>query len=556
MPRNYPMIPELSHCLHRSPLPSTTRPLGTAVGNGIVAVGGEGEIILLDHLTFQLEGRITLDTFLGPNGLIQKSFVSDMTIVKGRLFAPQVFTSHLIVVDLAKQRVTHRLPVGDQGRIAVSPDRQKIYFADNVKNALFLVDVDSLNVQRFDFPGGGRGIGSLLPHPDGKRLFLGIQRGGTVQGRSLRGGNAFLAVFDVVKQEYVERQYLAEVIGPEQSDDSIPWCLTLSPDGAVIYVGMFQSQQGILVVNADSCKVLRGIRFSNSSAHQRVFKWVDPLAQAIYGDLLLSINRHNYELSVLTRRDEKVIGSIELGGTQDGPNTLQIIGDRAIICHAEFSELLVVDLLGMNAALRTSASAVKTSVDDPQEIRPEMIREFEKLKDAPIPSADTWANVMREIPEVAVKEAICGLLGDLPRNDWSGEIADHFTSTLHVHGKRLTGGFIFKGPAKFREMTLDMLGARADQIQRLATTEAHVLIVQHAHDISVQVRKELRVWAREGPSIGPRYYCFIDGKDTYRLLQAYEKFSAAIECGAAAKQKRTAGRKKRTAGRKKRKGSP
>ncbi len=73
--------------------------------------------------------------------------------------------------------------------------------------------------------------------------------------------------------------------------------------------------------------------------------------------------------------------------------------------------------------------------------------------------------------------------------------------------------------ARFREMTPDLLGARADQIYRLQCTPAQLLIVQHCHQIGEAVRAMLRAFVVTPHN--PRRYCLIDGKETYRILKAY-----------------------------------
>lgn len=434
-----------------------------------------------------------------------------MAIAGTRLFIGQVFSQFLVVADLTTQGIVARLPIGGEGSLAVSRDEQHVYFANNKQSEFFIINAATLSVEHFQYPPGGRGIAALLAHPDNRRLFLGIQRGGRIEGRSLAGGNTYLATFDLVRREYVGQTYLAEVVGPGQSDDSTAHCFRLAPDGSSLYIGMFQSRQGILVADLDTYEVVRGIRFPKTRENHGDFEWVDPLAQGVYGDLLVSVNRHNYELAIVARRDEELLASIALGGTVNGPSALGVVGDRAIVCHDEYEGLLVIDLLGVASSLRVNRTASPTIGRDPQALTPEEIEEFERLRDVPPPAAPTWTEAMRQVPEQRVKAAICEILGDVPRKDWGGETADHFTGALHVEGKRLTGAFLFKGPAAFR----------ANQIQRLVTTEAGVLIVQHAHEIGEDVRKELRVWAREGPY--PRYYCFIDGKDTYRILSAYGK---------------------------------
>lgn len=336
----------------------------------------------------------------------------------------------------------------------------------------------------------------------------------------LKGGNSHLAVFDLHDRRYIAQPYLAEVIGPDQSDDSIPHAFAISPDGHTVYVGMFQSQQGILVVDLDSYDILRAIRIPLSRAHQGVHGWADPLALAIYGDLLLSVNRNNYELAVFSRRDDTLLDTAALGGSQNGPNVITVLGDRAFVGHAEFQGLMLIDLLEVATAVRSTQADAPIG-GDPQEVSPEEIEEFRILTTVQSPSLDEWAPVMRETSEQQVKEAIVAHLGNHARKDWGGETCDHYTGSLHVHGKRLTGAFLFKGPSDFRQMTMDMLGKRANQIPRLAGTQAGILIVQHAHEIGPDVREELRVWARQGPY--PKYYCFIDGKDTYRLLKALRR---------------------------------
>lgn len=154
------------------------------------------------------------------------------------------------------------------------------------------------------------------------------------------------------------------------------------------------------------------------------------------------------------------------------------------------------------------------------------IAEFRECENAASPSAWEWSKTMRSLSEAEVKARICDILGDLPKVDWAGEQDDHFAASLHIGDRRVTGAFLLKGPARFREMTPDMLGARADQIYRLSCTPADVLVVQHCHHIGEAVRAMLRAFAVTPHR--PRHYCLIDGKDTYRVLKAYGKLGAAV----------------------------
>ena len=78
-------------------------------------------------------------------------------------------------------------------------------------------------------------------------------------------------------------------------------------------------------------------------------------------------------------------------------------------------------------------------------------------------------------------------------------------------------------------MKASHLGKNGDQIVRLASEPAQLLILQHCHLVSPAVVTTLRAFA-VNPS-APRRYCVIDGPDTYRLLQAYDLLPP-VEAGA------------------------
>jgi len=134
--------------------------------------------------------------------------------------------------------------------------------------------------------------------------------------------------------------------------------------------------------------------------------------------------------------------------------------------------------------------------------------------------SNQWMSYMRNMPENLVKEKICEILGDKPKNDWGGEINDHFTN-ICINGRRYTAGFIFKGPSKFQEMKPSHLGKNADQIYRLNSTPCDIMIIQHCHKIGEAVRATVQAFA--SLSSPNRKYCLMDGRDTYKILKAYNK---------------------------------
>lgn len=149
--------------------------------------------------------------------------------------------------------------------------------------------------------------------------------------------------------------------------------------------------------------------------------------------------------------------------------------------------------------------------------------EFSQVKDIPMPASP---EPMQAIAEHAFKMCLHRMLGDAVANDWGGESSDFYTAHMRLGGHRLTGAFLLKGPARFAPMGLRHLGKNNDQIVRLSHEPADVLFVQHCHDILPPVRETLRAFAVQ-PS-NPRRYCLIDGRDSLRLLQAYDLYDWAV----------------------------
>jgi hypothetical protein len=149
--------------------------------------------------------------------------------------------------------------------------------------------------------------------------------------------------------------------------------------------------------------------------------------------------------------------------------------------------------------------------------------EFEKVRNVPRPDSP---GPMKEISETAFKKCLGSILGDHVPKDWGGENSDYFSAHLHLQKKRISGAFLLKGPHNFKPMTLNHLGKNNDQIVRLSHEPADVLFVQHCHDILPPVRETLRAFAVQ--PCNSRRYCLIDGRDSFRLLQAYNLYDKAV----------------------------
>lgn len=136
--------------------------------------------------------------------------------------------------------------------------------------------------------------------------------------------------------------YLAEVDG-NRSDDSTPICLTLDEDTPRLFIGMFQSLRGICVVDELGQETLDDFRFAPNSRNKHR-RWVDPLSQALHRGQLLSVNRNNRELMILDKRTGRVESCLYLGEASNGPHSVAVVGDVAIISYPRRGGLIFHDL--------------------------------------------------------------------------------------------------------------------------------------------------------------------------------------------------------------------
>jgi hypothetical protein len=70
-------------------------------------------------------------------------------------------------------------------------------------------------------------------------------------------------------------------------------------------------------------------------------------------------------------------------------------------------------------------------------------------------------------------------------------------------------------------MTMAHLGKNGDQIDRLFSEPAELLILQHCHEVTPPVRGAMRAYAQQMGRL--RLFGIIDGYDTVRLFRAYKK---------------------------------
>lgn len=167
--------------------------------------------------------------------------------------------------------------------------------------------------------------------------------------------------------------------------------------------------------------------------------------------------------------------------------------------------------------------------EDWQRIRPSEIDQFTGA-DWTSDTTHEHLERLRELSERSVKYALAQIIGEpvVPK-DWGGEQCDLWTSRLRIAGVSHTAAFLLKGPARFQPMTIAMLGKNGDQLQRLAGTDAEVLVVQHCHEIRPEVFSLLRSLASDFRHV--RRYLLLDGFDTYRLLSSHGYLPQARPAG-------------------------
>ncbi|WP_437294596.1 hypothetical protein [Sorangium sp. So ce426] len=149
------------------------------------------------------------------------------------------------------------------------------------------------------------------------------------------------------------------------------------------------------------------------------------------------------------------------------------------------------------------------------------IDSFSLVRREPRPP-QTALSALAAVPEAEVKAAFGKILDEptVPK-DWGGKKSDLYSAHVIIRGARRSAAFMFKGPSKPGPMTLAHLGKNGDQLLRLSTEPAELLVLQHCDEVTLPVREFLRVLANQIARL--RRHCVVDGYDTIRLLRAYSQ---------------------------------
>lgn len=162
-------------------------------------------------------------------------------------------------------------------------------------------------------------------------------------------------------------------------------------------------------------------------------------------------------------------------------------------------------------SFRSNPQAEMLTVDD--------IDSFKTVKK----NASADSSSLKRMPERKVNKAICRIINQSEKKDWGGERNDIFSNNVIFKGKRKTASFALKGRATKGILTLNKMGKKADQVQRLFEGTAEIHFIVHHSDIDERVLDQMEVQAiNKSVATGKKiYYCPINGKDLARLVVAY-----------------------------------
>lgn len=158
------------------------------------------------------------------------------------------------------------------------------------------------------------------------------------------------------------------------------------------------------------------------------------------------------------------------------------------------------------------------------EVTVDSIDNFKRIRKYSPKYSKKSLQILKNIPEKKIKEVFADIIGEptIPK-DWGGEKSDLISDNIKIDGRNCITALAFKGPSKFKPMTLADLGKNGDQINRLFSESADFFILQHCHEITPAVRENMRAWAQQN-FFAPKLFCIINGYSTLRILEAYKKF--------------------------------
>jgi hypothetical protein len=221
-------------------------------------------------------------------------------------------------------------------------------------------------------------------------------------------------------------------------------------------------------------------------------------------------------------RPVRVTGTFNSARTASSSATGNLTGSRRAYLIGT-----VTDLASERIELRPVFIGIRSLVDDDLaaeglapglRVYPSDIGQFRGI-DFACPVSEAELEAVLHVPEDTVKRAFAGLIGEsyVPK-DWGGERSDLYSSRVFARGCQVSAAWLFKGPSYPRAMDVKALGKNGDQIDRLFTEPADLLVLQHCHQIKPTVVGMMDAYAHDARR--PRSFMIIDGADTGRILRS------------------------------------
>jgi len=238
----------------------------------------------------------------------------------------------------------------------------------------------------------------------------------------------------------------------------------------------------------------------------------------LYTNISLDSGEHRVEIPFYPDHLTSASSHRELSGR----NRLFVLGNVA--SSGEASSVIRPWAIGsVVQSLGTEADAIISfSWKFFREVHPAQIDQFRDIENVEWPKAGDL-KLLQSLPEHRVKTSIAEIIGEPEvQKDWGGERSDLYSTRVTIKGRPLSAAFAFKGPGcKRKQMTLATLGRNGDQISRLFSEPAELLVLQHWGTFHRGVVDHMRAHANQIHA--PRYYMLMDGYTTLALLRAYSK---------------------------------
>jgi len=186
-----------------------------------------------------------------------------------------------------------------------------------------------------------------------------------------------------------------------------------------------------------------------------------------------------------------------------GPRQLFILGAATAISEQTIEAIPWVIAYLIPNFFDHTATAISSRWNSRLEVFLDSIDSFGRVREIRPTRTKKELAQLRDVPERDVKQAFAEIIGEptVPK-DWGGERSDLFTSRVVLDGERISTAFAFKGPAQFKPLTMAGLGKKGDQIDRLFTEPADLLVLQHCHEITPPVLGAIRADSRHHRRVG------------------------------------------------------